>query len=158
MSDPITIGFSALSAFNQAQQIIKALLGLKIDSVVLAHVNKLNAELATAQLGYLEAIEKNTALVTSKNDLEKEITQLKAWANEKERYKLTQIQTGVFAYALKECEANTEPPHWICADCYNKGKKFILSKSRESYRDKTYKCTECGFSASIHDSLVPKYL
>jgi DNA-directed RNA polymerase subunit M/transcription elongation factor TFIIS len=158
MSDPITIGFSALAAFNQAQQIIKALLGLKIDSEVLAHVTKLQSELAAAQLGYLDAIEKNTALVTSKNDLEKEITQLKAWANEKQRYKLTQIQTGVYACVLKESEANGEPPHWICADCYNKGKRFILSKNRESYRDKTYKCTECGFSASIHDSIVPKYL
>ena len=158
MSDPITIGSTALVAFNQAHQLIKALLGLKIDSEVLAHVAKLQSELATAQLGYLDAIEKNTALVTSKNDLEKEITQLKAWANEKQRYKLTQIQTGVYACVLKESEANGEPPHWICADCYNKGKKFILSKNRESYQDKMYRCTECGFSANIHHSLVPSYV
>jgi hypothetical protein len=90
--------------------------------------------------------------------LKKEIASFETWDTEAKRYKLTQIQTGVFACALKEVDANGEPPHWICADCYNKSKKFILSKSRDEYRDKKYKCTNCGFSASVHDNHVPEYV
>ncbi len=48
------------------------------------------------------------------NDLEKEITDVKAWQAEKQRYQLITPWDGCHVYALKDASKGTDPPHWIC--------------------------------------------
>lgn len=159
MTDPISATTSALAAFNHASNIIKAIFDLKIDTSIIDKLNILSREIQTLYGSNLSLQEKAAFLVTENENLKKEIARFEAWENETKRYKLKQIQPpGVFAYALKEFEANGEPAHWICADCYNARKKFILSSNRDSLRDRIYRCTNCGFSASIHDNFKPEYV
>jgi hypothetical protein len=41
----------------------------------------------------------------------------KPWDAEKEKYQLTEIVAGVFAYSLKEQANSTAPSHRICTQC-----------------------------------------
>ena len=64
--------------------------------------------------------------------LEAEIAQLKDWTKEKKLYELRQekgSRGGTFPmYSLRdELVEQGEEPHHICAECYENGKKSILS-------------------------------
>lgn len=157
MSEPITLISAGLTSFAHLNTLVKTFFEARDRTINLEQVNALQSEIASVYTGYLAMQQQYLSLVAEKDNLEKEIANFKAWENEAKRYKLIQIQVGVLAYALKESDANGEPPHWICADCCNKGKKFILSQSRERMNDRHYKCTGCGFCASIHQSLTPQY-
>lgn len=150
----------AASAFSQAHQIIKVLLNLKIDSETLAKITALQSLLAEAQTSQLALLEQNSSLLKIKDDLEKEITRLETWAHESQRYKLHEIQSGVVAYALQESHANGEPPHWLCANCYNSGQKSILIPEPEGGVDRKFSChrRECGSSISVYQGTTPKYV
>ena len=151
---------TAASAFSQAHQIIKVLLDLKIDSATLAKITALQSVLAEAQTSQLALLEQNSTLVQRKNDLEKEIARLETWAHESQRYHLHEIQPAVVAYALKESHANGEPPHWLCANCYNNSQKSILNRGKVGGIDHTYTCPRpgCGSTIVVTSSSTPKYV
>ena len=58
--------------------------------------------------------------------LERETEQLKAKAQDRERYRLVQLGRGSFAYGLKEVEPQGEPLHYCCQACMDKGQKVVL--------------------------------
>jgi hypothetical protein len=68
------------------------------------------------------------ALLERVHELEQQVTDLKAWEKEKQRYELKQLAPGAFCYALKADASGSEPPHRVCAACYQHGKKSILQK------------------------------
>ena len=84
---------AAASAFGQAHEIIKVLLNLKVDSETLAKITALQSVLAEAQTSQLALLEQNSSLVKGKDTLEKEISALKHWEAESQRYKLHQIES-----------------------------------------------------------------
>ena len=69
----------------------------------------------------------NLSLLREKDDLEKQIVQLKNWKAEKQRYSLIEIHDGLVVYAVKESMSNGEAPHSLCANCFNNGKKSFLN-------------------------------
>jgi len=93
----------------------------------------------------LEAQEAQAALVAEKRDLEERVRELEAWDGEKKRYELKDMGQGCFAYALKEDAAGAEPPHALCAGCYNQGRKSILVPFHISIgRGDALQCHACG--------------
>lgn len=66
------------------------------------------------------------------------------WEAEKQRYKLTDFGGGTFAYLLKPEAASGEPPHRICAHCYQRDEKSILQFVHRSDGQDYYKCPKCG--------------
>jgi hypothetical protein len=105
----------------------------------------------------LVAREAQTALLDRVSTLEKEMARFEAWEREKGRYKLTDFGGGTFAYLLKPEEANGEPPHRICATCYQKGQKSILQFSHNVEGQDWFECHGCGtrlaFGTHIHTDL-----
>ena len=149
---------TAASAFLQAHEIIKTLLKLKMDSDVLAKVSELQAVLAEAQTSQLSLLEQNSSLVKGRDALEKEIAALKDWEIESKRYNLHAIERGIVVYALKQQEAKGEPAHWLCPDCFNKGKKGILNRiGKTNTMDYHYKCS-CGYELIIFNRTEPAYI
>jgi hypothetical protein len=67
--------------------------------------------------------------------LKEKMAKLEAWEAEQKRYQLTDFGGGTFAYVLKPDAANGEPPHQLCATCFNKGQKTILQFSHDNYFD-----------------------
>ncbi|KRA00268.1 hypothetical protein ASD64_01460 [Mesorhizobium sp. Root157] len=84
------------------------------------------------------------ALISKVADLEKELVRFETWEAEKQRYDLHEIKKGRFTRRLKESVEGSEPPHHICAQCYNRGVKSILqSKVSEVGRNTLLVCGEC---------------
>ena len=80
------------------------------------------------------------------DELEAEIVHLKDWSSEKQNYELADTGQGSLAYHRKEGLEPPEPPHWICPQCYEDGKKSILKhEALPIGRCDTLVCTRCDY-------------
>ena len=62
----------------------------------------------------------------------------------RQRYQLQRFYPGSFAYALKPEMAAGEPPHYLCANCYQQTKKSLLQDTGKRYaRYRTHHCASC---------------
>src|SRR2546430_498478 len=105
---------AGLGAIKTAFDIAKGLKDIDNATSRNAAVIELQEKLLTAQAA-------QSALVERIGQLEKEMARFETWEAEKKRYKLTDYGGGTFAYAMKTDEARGEPPHRICANCYESG-------------------------------------
>jgi len=112
----------------------------------------LTREIMSAQSCVLAAQSERIDLLQSKHDLEEEIARLKVWNAEKYRYELQSVAPGAIAYVLKQSMRGNEPVHWICADCFQSGKKRFLNESYSDLHFVYYKCQECAGKIRIRKS------
>jgi hypothetical protein len=97
-------------------------------------------------------------LIESVSALEKEMAHLKAWNTDKERYKLTELRPGVTAYSLKEGMENGEPPHHLCASCYQGHHKTILQAATwQPGRCHVLICHDCGWYVYLSGNADPAH-
>jgi hypothetical protein len=128
--------FAGLSAFKTMFDLAK---GLKD----ISDANTRNTVAIELQEKILSAQAAQSELVERVRELEAALARFSAWAAEKNRYRLTDFGAGTFAYSLKPEEANGEPPHRICASCYQKDRKSILQFSHTSEGQDYFICAEC---------------
>jgi len=109
----------------------------------------------------LAAREQTAVLQEERNAAMNEITELKvelrgykAWDVEKRRYELKTIEPGMFAYMLKAGERGTEPPHWLCPNCFEEERKSLFQKPQAMYIN--VKCPRCKTEISPRDD--PQWL
>jgi hypothetical protein len=138
--------FSTLTGFfKSTTELTNAISSAADDSVIKAKVAEVNTQILAAQQSALAAQRDQFTLVDRVRDLEKEIARLEAWDTEKERYHLVPIGAGAFAYSVKRDTQGTDPPHQICANCYQNGRKSILHKEMLSPgRSEILGCQHCG--------------
>lgn len=130
--------FAGLGAFKTMLDLAK---GLKDLSDATAR----NAVAIELQEKILAAQAEQAALVEHVSGLEKQVADLEAWDADKQRYKLEEIASGQFAYALKPEAAAGEPAHMLCANCYNHDQKSILqTEIRSPGRHEVTFCQNCG--------------
>jgi Zn finger protein HypA/HybF involved in hydrogenase expression len=95
-----------------------------------------------------KAIEAREAYANQANRihaLEAEMAKMKAWDAETQKYELKGVGHGAVAYMLKPDARSTEPPHWLCPNCYAKGKKSFVQMTPEMHRrEHVFACTECN--------------
>lgn len=105
----------------------------------------------------LAAQEAQSALVQQVRDLEKEVVSLKEWDAEKQKYELTEVSSGAFAYMLKPEACGSEPPHWLCTTCYENHKKsFMQGMGRTKKNDeKIFYCPRCKAEVRTHWRISP---
>jgi hypothetical protein len=73
-----------------------------------------------------------------------EIKKFSDWDTEKQRYELKSAGHGVTAYMLKSGVRGTEPPHWLCPTCFEKGKKaYFQFSTTMNGRGSVYRCKGC---------------
>lgn len=143
----IISGISGLkAAFDLAQ-------GLKnIDDAV-----RRNAAVIELSEKILAAREAQSILLDRVGALEKEVASFETWDAEKERYELKNIGSAGVAYMLKPNARGTEPPHWLCPNCYAQRKKAFYQPTGASIQRLTvYKCQGCQGNISIGGE--PKWL
>lgn len=103
-----------------------------------------NAAVIDLQGQILAAQEQQMALVERVGNLEKEMTRFETWETEKQRYRLIQFTPGTVAYVLKRSDANGEPGHALCTNCYERGTKSILQENGKRIRvDQGFVCPSC---------------
>jgi hypothetical protein len=146
-----------VSALKGAVDISKAMIGLRDAEAFRAKSAELYGIILEAFEKGIAAREAQAAQIDRVRDLEAELTRLKAWGADKERYELKTVGRGVVAYMLKPDARGTEPPHWLCPNCYAKGQKaFFQATGATLQRSIVYKCARCEGILSSED--VPEWM
>jgi translation initiation factor 2B subunit (eIF-2B alpha/beta/delta family) len=135
-----------MGSLQTAGNMAKALIGIRDEAMIQAKVAELQSAILAAQSGALTAQSEQFAMLNRVRNLEEQVRQLEAWEREKERYELTALENGRgFVYTLKVSAQGGEPPHQICANCYNRGEKSTLQPAqRDVGRARTLDCHNCG--------------
>jgi rubrerythrin len=110
--------FAGIGAFKTMFDIAKAMKDMDDTVRRNAAIAELGEQIIAAQTRYAAAIEEI-------GSLKEKLGRLETWNTEKQKYELKDLG-GVFAYALKTEAQGSEPPHYICASCYENGNKSIL--------------------------------
>lgn len=143
MTDPLTLFVSIGSNLKAATDIAVGLSKLKTMAEVNAKAIELQGAILRLQSDAFAAQAEQSAMIQNVRNLEKEIADVKAWEETKQRYELYQPTAGTFVYALKaECK-KTEPAHWICTNCYESGKRSILQLGIKGSENDHYGCPSC---------------
>ena len=117
-----------------------------------------NTAIIELQETIFTAREQHAALTERVSELKKEVTHLKAWDAEKEKYELIEVSTGAFTYMLKPDARGSEPPHWLCTTCYQDHKKSIIQgmgKKPGNRDEKIYRCPSCKAEFMTHWFVSP---
>jgi len=123
-------------------------------------LHEVQAALIDAQRGLMAADQAHAADIDRIGQLEKEVAHFKTWnANEKERYELKNVDTGAMVFSLKKDCAAGEPAHWLCANCFQQGKKGFMQPQKPNAVSHfgSYKCGICGEGFRTHVGTYPAF-
>ena len=110
-------------------------------------INSMQLQLAEAVGKIVQAQIDHMALLQENAQLKQSLKEKDQWDSERERYHLHATRLGDSAYILKQTNANDDPIHAICTQCYEEGKKSILNHSSGILR-----CHKCGKKAGMEES------
>jgi len=111
---------------------------------------ELNQKIIAAQHEIFAANAAHSTLVQRLKELELQIDKMKAWDEQKKRYKLIAPweDKPALVYALRESFKETETAHWICTKCYDDGHRSILQPKKDHKFIILLFCANC--SAEIY--------
>lgn len=141
-------------AITALVQLGPSLVNLATGLITASDTAKRNAQLIefqSALIGFQSLIasvqQENATLASQKRDAEDELKQMKDWEGEKKRYQMVEPYSGVTAFAVKKNMNNGEPPHYLCANCFQSGKKSFLTKSGNKDGWIAIVCSACKFTS-----------
>lgn len=137
--------FMGLSALKGAFDIAKTL--KDIDDAV-----KRNSAVIDLQEKILAAREAQSSLLDRVSELEEKVASFETWEREKQRYNLKDLGWGAFAYMLKPTERGTEPPTWVCTNCYEHGRKVTLQCIMITGKGQVWTCPSC--KSTINPNMI----
>jgi hypothetical protein len=132
------------TSLRAAVEIMKAMNDISDANLMPAKIFELPREIMSAQACALAVQSEQFDLLQSKRDLEGAIVRLKAWRAEKYHCELKNFGPGAVAYVVKANMQGSEPAHWICANCFQSGKKRFLNESHSDLNFVYHKCQECA--------------
>lgn len=153
----LTLIQGAISGLKVASDLTKGFLDLKSMAEVQGKVIELQNAILAAQSNALAANADQVAMAEEIRNLKEDASRLKSWSTERSRYELKALEPGIFTYALKRDSAAGEPPHWICARCYNTGSKFLLQSEGDYYGATEYVCHGCNSRIKIASTITPEF-
>jgi hypothetical protein len=134
----------ALSALKGANDIAQAMIGLRDAAAFQSKLIEFQAKIIEANNSAFAAQDERTAFLRQISNLESEVAALKAERSRLQRYELKDFGGNTFAYQLKESEANGEPIHRACPNCYGNGHISILQFDfRTAASQDKYVCHSC---------------
>jgi predicted RNA-binding Zn-ribbon protein involved in translation (DUF1610 family) len=134
------------TALNAAVKGIASVLKTVDDVKIKEAISGIQDSLLDVQSKLLAAQAQYEQLADAKRQAEQKLTSYEKWDTESARYALKEIVSGIFVYALKPDQANGEPVHWLCPNCFQERQKSILSKPRVD--NLNYKCNRCSFDVA----------
>ena len=138
----MTLIQGAISGLKTASDIAKGILQLKSLADVQGKVIDLQTTILAAQSSAIAAQSDQFTMLEEVRALKEEIAKVKAWETEKQRYQMVSPYIGSTVYAVKKSMSNGEPPHYICTNCYENGKRSIL-QCRENSRHNRFAVFAC---------------
>lgn len=131
-------------------EITKAMKGLNDLEKMQIKVIELQEAILAAQGAALTAQDDQFKMADRIRQLQDELARATNWEASKQRYQLITPFEGCQVYALKESYKETDPPHWICPQCYEDGRKSILIDGKNTNSLPTIRCTRCHFEIDKH--------
>jgi|SRR3990167_733995 len=134
---------AAVGSLKAAGDIAQGLISLKTMADVQAVSIKLNQQLIAAQHQIFAANAAQTALVERVRELEGQIAAMKDWDAQKQRYQMVVPFSGCTVYALKQSMSEGEAAHYLCANCFQSGKRSFLQAVKSKDHWVHYVCAAC---------------
>ncbi|UVT17514.1 MAG: hypothetical protein H8K04_08250 [Nitrospira sp.] len=136
---------SAISGLQTAGQLAKSMSELSASIDLKTKVIELQSAILAAQQSALAAQSDQLAMIERIRNLEKEIADVKAWEEQKQRYKMIPPWAGAscLVYGLKESCKGAEPAHWICTKCYDDGRRTVLNPKKSQTSMALLHCPTC---------------
>jgi hypothetical protein len=151
MPDMLAIA-QGLNAVKALTDIAKTMIGLRDSTKILETSVELNSKIADVQIALNAALAEQTTLIQTIREREEEITCLKAWDGEKEKYELKDLGSGSLALVIKPDAQGSEPVHCLCVRCSQDGKKRIMQNTGEmapAPYGRKWRCSDCGTTINI---------
>jgi hypothetical protein len=146
---------AAIGSLKTASDLAKAFIGVRDSTVIQGKVIELQSAILAAQSSALAAQSEQFTLLNKVLQLEEEVAKARAWDAEKQKYELKRIYPGIVAYALKPETGGAEPRHWLCANCFEQGRKSYLHVQNPLYAMHIYRCQLCSSKFEIDSSISP---
>jgi hypothetical protein len=108
---------AAIQSAKALGELLKAAHGLTNYHEFITAVHEVDAKLMDATAVALASQEKQSSLANRVAELENELREAKHLEAELERYQLTRLAFGGYAYSIKPGMECDEPPHYLCAAC-----------------------------------------
>lgn len=141
---------TALASLKAATDIIKGFNALQLEAAVKEKSTELFNIIISLQSNILSMQSEYSELLTSKNNIEKELSELKNTILEKSKYILVEIAPGILAYTQKEIDKSSGPKHFLCQNCFDtKNYKSVLQRKYAEYNDLI--CNSCKSTFRIAD-------
>lgn len=148
----------AAVAFNAMKGILESMVSMGVSAAFQQKRLELQSLIIDAQNHVLATNEERSALLDKVSKLETEVAGLKNWDAEKERYKLTDVGSGVVAYVEKSSVTDGEVPHRLCANCFSQGQKsFLQPMHMMPGRALVLACHRCGGYGYAHGATLPEH-
>jgi hypothetical protein len=161
LPDPATVT-SALDALKSIKSISEAMVSLRSGPAFDQKKLELERSILDARSGILAIQEQRLAILGEIDDLKKQVASMETWATEKARYELKNVDAGATVRALKPSMQGDDPPHWLCPNCYEGGKKSILQNSGPAtergaeHFNNIWRCKPCGCAVRTNHSVNPE--
>lgn len=139
---------AALASANAAKDISQSLFTLRDEEMIRSRVFDLTQSLMELQQQMMAANIEQMALHSRIRELESNLVQATAKADDRERYRLHSLSTGSLVYALKPEHADESTPHYLCTNCFEQGNRVTLQVFYGAY-ETIYKCPRCSSSVSV---------
>jgi len=134
---------SGIAAMQGLVGISRTLLEVR-DITKLAGIQfELNQRILDVQAAMFDLQAKFQAKSDAFEALKAHATQLESAARDRERYTLHEIRAGAFVYRRREDVQPTEPIHYLCQPCFDKGVKAILEAQDSGVYGELQICPVC---------------
>jgi DNA-directed RNA polymerase subunit M/transcription elongation factor TFIIS len=154
---------AGLSSAKTLMDIVKGLNAANTQVQINAAKIALQEQIMEIQNALFAASTAGTTSNERVRELEEEITRLADWETEKRRYELKSVDGGTFAYMPRSGVENGEDAHWLCTNCFERGRKSIMQyqgpqRPKDGPVTDMYQCNSCNGTMAVHFRIRPKYI
>jgi hypothetical protein len=144
---------AAVSGIKATLDIVKAMTGLRDAEAFRSKSIELQTSILDSLDQAIAAREAYSEQLERVRILEAEVSALKDWGKERDKYEMKSVGQGSTVYMLKPEARNGEPPHWLCPNCFARGKKsFFSGTGTMVLRRWSYVCADCKTSIAAEES------
>lgn len=145
MFELTAVGKMATSVAGKLLELNNLIQDAKVKNAVIEITTKvleLQQKLSEAQGDY-------DKLMQEKRGLEDKLVAKQKWEDVAQRYQLKKIDGGMFLYELSMQYAGSQPPHYLCPNCFNKQTKSIMQVKNKG--SGVLSCHECNLELDFGD-------
>ena len=141
----------AISSIKTAIQISKTIIEINKDVAINQNAIELQNIIISIQSSVFDIHAKYYELLETKNNIEKELIEIKEWKVTESQYDLIEIYSGTYVYSPNGNHKSPKPNHYLCTNCFDNHKKSLLQiKKKHSSGFGDCFCPLCKMEISFY--------